>query len=98
MGSFVARIIKHAVKTDRGLRGRGHPKSVEEFNASRFHSAANAEIERLKAAHLALIPASKMTRSLVRRLEGFFSSWRGIISIISILLALLGIVGSILLR
>jgi hypothetical protein len=88
---FVSKIIKHGVETDRRLRGRGYPTSVKEFNASRFQSAVNAEIECLRAAHLSLIPVPSQ-RLFVHGVERFFSTWPGIMTIV---LTLLGIVVSI---
>src|SRR3990170_5195807 len=87
---FVSKIIEHGVDTDRRLRGSGYPENVKKFNASGFHSAANAEIERLRSAHSALVSEPKAAkRSSLHRLESFFSTWPGIVAIS---LALLGII------
>lgn len=89
---FAARIIEKGVETDRRLRGRGFPKQVPEFNASRFHTAANAEIERLKTAHLGLIAEPDKETGIAQRAEDFLSTRHGIISALVLLVAILSVV------
>lgn len=103
--AFVARVIEYGVDTDRRLRGRGFPSNVEPYNASGVHSSANAEIERLKAAHLALLPGPKpLSRDIAptrpklpHRAEAFFSSWMGTLTAGGLVLALIAIAVSIIL-
>jgi hypothetical protein len=52
---FVGRIISESIRTDRALRGGGHPASVPPHDASGPHSGAGAEIRRLAEAHRLLI-------------------------------------------
>ncbi len=63
---FTATIIRHATDTDRRLRGQGSPQKVEPFDAKGRHAEADAEIERLKTAHLALLPEEKSPEKVAR--------------------------------
>lgn len=89
---FVARIVEKGVETDRRLRGRGFPKQVPVFNATRFHTAANAEIERLKNAHQGLIAKPSEQRSLSQRINDFFQTKQGIMTALGLFLAVLSLV------
>lgn len=77
---FVGRIIEHAKDTDRRLRGSGDPSSVTPRNTSGTQSAVNAEIERLKASHAALIPDPQPAKPkpLLKSAEEHFTAWRGV--------------------
>lgn len=57
LGGFVARIIRRGIKTDQTVRGRGYPKTDEPYQVPAVRTSTSAEIERLKTAHLALMPA-----------------------------------------
>ncbi|MFZ1963045.1 MAG: toll/interleukin-1 receptor domain-containing protein [Roseiarcus sp.] len=63
---FAATIIRHATDTDRRLRGQGFPNKVDPFDATRYHSGADAEIERLKTGHLALMPEERSPEKVAR--------------------------------
>lgn len=89
---FAARIVEKGVDTDRRLRGKGYPKQVPEFNASRLHAAANAEIERLKTAHLELIGENKDKVGMAQRVDNFLSTRQGIISALVLLVAIVSAV------
>lgn len=53
--TFVQRINMRAVETDRRLRGRGYPASVQPFNSTVQMSRAEAEILRVAEAHRQLL-------------------------------------------
>jgi hypothetical protein len=57
LGVFVAGIIRRGIKTDRAVRGRGQPKTDEPYQVPAVRTGAASEIERLKTAHLGLMPA-----------------------------------------
>jgi hypothetical protein len=92
---FVGRIVNQATDTDRALRGRGNPASVEAYNSTGAHSGANAKIHRLKEAHLRLIaPVTQIgapTRSLRQRLEHWYAENKFLTWCIGLGLTVLGI-------
>jgi len=95
---FIARVAKQAVETDRALRGGGDPRTVEAYDLGNAQGGGIALIQRLAEAHRALVKeaiveqtASKPKRvSWIKQAEQFFSDHKGIISIISLLIAVAG--------
>jgi len=73
---FAATIVRSATETDRALRGKGDPKSVNPYpRASGPHTTANAEIFRLVEAHKQLIGEDTIAApaSLFKKLEKWYS-------------------------
>ncbi|WP_440637274.1 hypothetical protein ACSHT2_25570 [Bradyrhizobium sp. PUT101] len=93
LNGYAARIMQMAVRTDCALRGRGDPSSAPAYNSTATHSAANAEVLRLKAAHLALLSNEQAIAklSLVRRVEEHFTKWRGVYAGVGLLVGFLGL-------
>ncbi|MDP3740082.1 MAG: hypothetical protein Q8R02_22045 [Hyphomonadaceae bacterium] len=87
--SFITQTIERAVDTDKRLRGRGFPRDVVLYNASREHSHANAQTYRLAQSHRMLgvesVPAPK--RSALQLIETLGTKYRGTIAIIALLVA-----------
>jgi hypothetical protein len=57
LSMFVAGIIRRGIKTDQTVRRQGQPKTDEPYQVAAVRTAATGEIERLKTAHLGLMPA-----------------------------------------
>jgi hypothetical protein len=70
---FVGHIMRNAYSTDQALRGRGHPKKDKAVEGTAVHANANAEIERLNQAHMALLPRVEEP-SKSSRVERFFDA------------------------
>ena len=87
--TFVSQTIQTGKSTDKALRGRGFPDSVQEYYASGPHVEANAEIERMKDAHLALlvVPTTETLKSLPKRIEEFLVTWKGMCTAFGLLIA-----------
>lgn len=83
---FAATIIKSSVDTDRRLRGKGFPKNVWPYDASREHSHANAEIVRLVEAHKSIIEArTAKSATPVQWVEAFGSKHQYTVAILALL-------------
>jgi hypothetical protein len=91
---FVAGVIGRGIKTDQAVRGRGYPKTDTPYQTTGVNTAARAEIERLKTAHVTLIREAVVveSKSWVKKVEEFFSSWRGILTAVGIVVAIAGLV------
>ena len=94
---FVARTIQKAVETDRRLRGKGYPNSVQPYNASQYQTAAIAEIVRLKKAHEGLLRAEAPVLAKASRvawisngIEQFYANHKGLIWLGGVMVSLLG--------
>lgn len=89
---FVGRIAADAIDTDRRLRGKGYPESVQPYDASNIRATAKAEVERLRAAHQSVLPEPK-PESVFKRLETFLTTWRGMLALAALIVgAVLAIV------
>ena len=97
LNGYIARIMQHAVRTDAALRGRGDPSSAPAYNSTGTHSRANVEVIRLRAAHLALIPAeeSKAKPSFLKQIEEHFTKWRGVYAAVGLCLAAVGVIAKL---
>ena len=84
---FVAAITERATETDRRLRGRGSPGSVQAYNPTSEQSLAIAQILRLVESHKALTAVM----SPIQRLEAFGRSYPGIGLILTLVLAAIGL-------
>jgi hypothetical protein len=95
---YTTRIIEKATETDRALRGRGDPSSVQPYNGTGHHSRANLEILRLKQAHAALLPKveTKIEKpSRLKKIEEHFAKWRGVYAGIGLLIAVVGLIAKL---
>jgi hypothetical protein len=90
--------MHHGYETDRRLRGRGFPDSVEKYGqAEHFLHGAVVEVDRLKAAHLALIPVDevKAKPTLLKQIEDHFTKWRGVYAAAGLCLAAVGLIAKL---
>jgi hypothetical protein len=93
-----AKIVAYATDTDRRLRGKGFPGNVQTYNSTGIQTAANVTIDRLRDAHLTLLAEPTQTTAeeieppLFKRLEGFAAEWRGTVTLISLGLAVVGLI------
>jgi hypothetical protein len=83
---FVHRIIEHARDTDQRLRGRGYPRDVVPYDATKHMNSAQAEIGRIAQAHKKLLQAAlekerkyKEPIQLWKQLENFYANNKGLI-------------------
>ena len=84
---FVARILGHAIETDRQLRGKGDPKSVDKYDPMLQRERARAAIEGLRASHLRLIDETNRAakeeepEAIPERVEGVLQKYKGIVGL-----------------
>jgi hypothetical protein len=98
LNGYIARIVQLATDTDRALRGRGDPKSVQPYNDNGYHAQANAEVVRLKLAHLALLPKgeAKVEKvSWIKKVEEHFTKWRGVYAAVGLGIAVVGLLAKL---
>ena len=98
LNGYIARIVQKATETDRVLRGRGDPKSVQPYNGTGYHAQANAEVSRLKQAHVTLLPKEAVKTedvSRLKRVEEHLTKWRGVYGGIGLLLAMVGLIAKL---
>jgi hypothetical protein len=96
---FVARIVKHATDTDRALRGRGFPNSVQPYNSSGIHSSANAQILGTAEAHRHIANQSRLhpppppaQLSGLQQLEAWYGNNKALVWVIGLVVAVIGVV------
>jgi hypothetical protein len=88
--SFVHRIIRHGLDTDRRLRGMGYPENVRHYDATGNASRAEAETVRLAHAHRALLEAQTKKEARpplfsLKKLEVFYANNKGLIWAVGVL-------------
>ena len=84
--------MQRATETDRALRGRGDPRSVDPYpRATGAQTRANAEILRLVEAHKQLIEESAIAASAtpLRKLEKWYSENKALAWLIGLSVATL---------
>ncbi len=81
----------------RGIAWAPRPSSAPAYNSTGTHSRANVEVIRLKAAHLAMIPADepKAKPSFLKQVEEHFTKWRGVYAAVGLGLAVLGLIAKL---
>lgn len=86
---FVATTVNSATDTDRRLRAKGYPDSVEVYNSSGVINRARAEIMQLASSYRSLIANDSPSRkSAIQQLEVFGTKYRGTIAIVGLVAAL----------
>ena len=98
LNGYIARIVQMATDTDRALRGRGDPKSVQPYNGTGYHAQADAEVIRLKLAHMALLPKeeAKVEKiSWIKQVEEHFTKWRGVYAAVGLGTAVVSLIAKL---
>ena len=92
---FVDRVVQQAVETDNRVRAANTNERASAFNISVANSRVLAEIERLGNAHRALLDEQAKEEepqlSLKQKTENFIGENKGILSVISVLIAFIGL-------
>jgi hypothetical protein len=94
---FVSRIAGRSADTNRRLRGLKEEESVTHYNPGGNMSKAATEVHRLARAHRALLDQQIKSEAAVviiprrQKIETFLSNHKGILSLIGICVAIIGL-------